>query len=85
MHQAGLEIGAVVTERFTEPLLHRNIGLWPADFGFYPTSLADSFDLLLFVNETTATRPMVEAAIEERTPNETTRATREQPTIGIAR
>jgi hypothetical protein len=37
---------------------HRNIGLWPADLGFYPAVIPDGFHALLYVDATTPTRPL---------------------------
>ena len=43
-------------------LLHRNIGLFPADLGFYRTVVPEGFHAVLFVDSTTATRPIEEPA-----------------------
>ena len=40
------------------PLLHRNLGLWPADLGFYRTIVPAGFHALLFVDSTTSTEPL---------------------------
>jgi len=42
------------------PLHHRNIGLWPMDLGFYRTVIPEGFHALLYVDQTTATRPIGE-------------------------
>jgi erythromycin esterase len=41
--------------------LVRSIGAFPVDFGFYPGELATAFDVLLFVDETSASRGMENA------------------------
>ena len=41
-------------------LLHRNIGLFPADLGFYRTVVPNGFHVILFVDSTTATKPIEE-------------------------
>lgn len=43
---------------FTRPLLHRNIGLFPADLGLYRAVMTEGFHGLVFVGETTPTRPI---------------------------
>lgn len=43
---------------FRSPRYHRNIGLFAADFGFYRATMAEAFDALLYVDRTTATRPL---------------------------
>lgn len=40
------------------PRYHRNIGLTPADLGFYPAAMTHDFDALFFVDRTRATRPI---------------------------
>ena len=46
------------SEQFRALRFHRNIGLWPADFGFYRAPIADGFHALLFVDRTTPTQPI---------------------------
>lgn len=41
-----------------EPMRHRNIGLWPADLGFYPAVIPAGFDAAVYIGRTTPTRPM---------------------------
>ena len=42
-----------------EPMRHRNIGLWPADLGFYAAVIPDGFDAAIYIGHTSPTRPIV--------------------------
>ena len=63
LRSAGSEVMALDLRSFENrtPLLHRNIGLFPADLGFYRTVVQEGFHALLFVDSTTATKPIGES------------------------
>ena len=42
----------------SQPLHHRNVGLFAADLGFYRTEMTKGFDVVLFVESTTSTLPL---------------------------
>ncbi len=50
--------GSIRFRPLEAPMLHRNIGLWPADFGFYRAVIPDGFHALVYVDATTPTRPL---------------------------
>lgn len=65
LHRVGMPILALdlrgteaALPLLSEPMYQRNVGLYPADFGFLRAAPRAGFDLVLFVDETTATRPI---------------------------
>lgn len=59
LHSAGRDVMALDLRNsvLRSPMMHRNIGLFPADLGFYRTVVPEGFHALLFVDSTTATQP----------------------------
>lgn len=75
LHRSGLPLFALdlapaatapAAERLRTPHLHRNIGLFPSDLGFYRAPMTAGFDALLFVDRTSATEPMGTANAKAR-------------------